>query len=151
MWVNRDAWQPCWRIQAELGCVCADRQQSTLVLTPRLSPISAVSAWLRQSGSKRSVVVARVAEQSELRRIARGLGQAEMAEGVRGQQPAAWRALQIAALDQIWLDDVLDRVARLGQRRRHGFNADRAAAVIHRDGGEIAPVHRIEAGGVDFQ
>ena len=74
-----------------------------------------------------------------------------MAEGMRGQQPPARGALQIAALDQKRLDDVLDGVARLRQRRRHGFHADRAAAVIHRDGGEIAPVHGVEAGGVDLQ
>src|SRR5665213_1156113 len=98
-----------------------------------------------------STVVFLAAEQPELRRIARGLSEAEMAEGVRRQQPAARGALQIAALDQIRLDDVLDGIAWLRQGRRHGFDADRAAAVVHRDGGEIAPVHRVEAGGVALE
>src|SRR5216117_629018 len=62
-------------------------------------------------GSKPSNVALAVAKQPELRRIARGLGKTEMAEGVRGQQPSARRALQIAALDQKRLDDVLDRIA----------------------------------------
>src|SRR5205814_5514952 len=90
-------------------------------------------------------------EQSELRGVARGFSEAEMAEGVRGQEPAARGALQIAALDQEWLDDVLDRVARLRQRRRHCLHADRAAAIVHRDRREIAAVHGIETGGLDLQ
>src|SRR5690242_3935185 len=61
---------------------------------------------------RRSVVALVGAEQAELcRRIARGLGDAEMAEGVRGEQAAARGALEVAALDQIRLDDVLDRIA----------------------------------------
>src|SRR6266704_383430 len=89
--------------------------------------------------------------QSELRRIARGFGEAEMAERMRGQQPAARRALQIAALNQERLDDILDGVARLRQRRRHGLNADRAAAAIHRDGGEIPPAHSVKASGINLE
>ncbi|MGY3424773.1 hypothetical protein ACVWZW_005248 [Bradyrhizobium sp. F1.13.4] len=92
------------------------------------------------------------AEQAELRRrIARGLADAEVAEGVRGEQAAARGALQIAALDQIGLDDVLNRIARLGQRGGHRLDADRAAAIVLRDGREIAAVHGIEAGGVDLE
>ncbi len=78
-----------------------------------------------------SVILVRP-EQPELRRIARRLGQAEMAEGVAGDQPAARRALQEAALDQIGLDDVLDGVARLRQRGGDRLDADRAAAVVRR-------------------
>ena len=70
-------------------------------------------------------------EQPELRRLPRRLGEAEMAEGVAGQQAAARRALQEALLQQEGLDDVLDRVARLGERRRDGLDADRAAAEVH--------------------
>ena len=51
------------------------------------------------------------AEQPELARVARGLGEAEMLEGVRGQQPSARGALDEALLDQKRLDDVLDGVA----------------------------------------
>src|SRR3981081_4285395 len=91
------------------------------------------------------------AEQSELRQIARGLGEAEMAERMRGQQPPARGPLQLAALNQNRLDDVFDGVARLGKRRRHGLYAHRTAAVIHRDGREITTVHGIQAGGTDLQ
>src|SRR3979409_3827 len=90
-------------------------------------------------------------EQSELRRIARGLGEAEMAERMRGQQPAARGTLQIAALNQKRLDDVFDGVARLGKRRRHGLYAHRTAAVIHRDGREITTVPGIQAGGIEHE
>src|SRR6266478_9883907 len=97
------------------------------------------------------IVALAVAEQPELRRIARRLGEAEMAERMRGQQPPARRALQITTLDQERLDDVLDRIARLRQRRGHGLYSHRTATVIHRDGREITPVHGIEAGGIDLQ
>src|SRR6187402_193098 len=97
----------------------------------------ALSASPEGSGSKRSILAVAVAEQAELRGIARGLSEAEMAEGVRGQQPAARGTLQIAALDQERLDDVLDGIARLRQRRRHGLDADRPSAVVQRNGREI--------------
>src|SRR3982075_3717629 len=120
--VNRDECPFYSRIAAKFRCDCAESQQTQKIVNAA------------------SVVTLRVAEQSELRRIARGLGKAEMLEGVRGQEPSARRALQIAALDQEGLDDVLDGIARLRQRRRHGLHADRPAAVVHRDGGEITPV-----------
>jgi hypothetical protein len=47
----------------------------------------------------------------------------------RGQHAAARRALDEALLDQIGLDDVLERVARL-RRGRDGLDADRPAAEI---------------------
>src|SRR5262245_64844237 len=68
-----------------------------------------------------------------------------------GEQAAARRALHQALLDQERLDDLLDRVARLRQRRRDGLDPDRAAAVVRRDEGEIAAVHGIEAGAVDLE
>src|SRR5882757_4225842 len=90
-------------------------------------------------------------EQSELCRIARGLGEAEMPECMRGQQSSARGTLQIAALNQKRLDDVFDGVARLGKGRCHGLYAHRTAAVIHRDGREITTVHGIQAGGIDLE
>src|SRR5215475_9746566 len=90
-------------------------------------------------------------EQPELPRIARGLGEAEITEGMRRQQPAARRALDEALLDHERLDDLLDRVARLRQRRSNRLDADRAAAVVLRDHRDIAPVHGIETGAVDFE
>ena len=56
------------------------------------------------------------------------LGEAHVPEGVAGEQAPARGALQEALLDQIGLDDVLDGVARLRQRRRDGLDAHRAAA-----------------------
>src|SRR6266480_4328429 len=146
-WGYRDAASSSPGIAAEFGCVCAVCQQAFSCQTLTF----AISACLSPPGSKASIVAVAVSEQSELRRIARGLGKPEMAEGMRGQETPARGALQIAALDQEWLDDVFDRVARLRQRCRHGLHADRAAAVIHRDGGEITPVHGVEAGGIDLQ
>ena len=70
---------------------------------------------------------------------------------MRRQQPPARRALQKALLDQIGLDDLLDRVARLGQRRGDRLDADRPAAVILGDRRQIAPVQRIEPARVDFE
>jgi len=48
---------------------------------------------------------------------ARGFTDAEWRKACRGEQASARGALEIAALDQIGLDDVLDRIARLGQLR----------------------------------
>src|SRR5262249_34302350 len=73
-----------------------------------------VTGWNRWVQRKRASIVGLIrTEQAELRRIAAGLGEAEMTEGVRREQAAARRALQIPALDQIGLDDVFDRIARL--------------------------------------
>ena len=44
------------------------------------------------------------------------------------QHAAARGALHEPFLDQVRLDDVLDGVARLGQGRPEGLDADRAAA-----------------------
>src|SRR5665213_555661 len=82
-----------------------------------------------------SLGVVAIREQSELRRIARRLGQAEMLEGVAGDQPPARRALQKALLDQERLDDLFDGVARLRQRGCECLDADRAAAVVLGDHG----------------
>src|SRR5690349_6008342 len=90
-------------------------------------------------------------EQPELRRIAGRLGEAEMLKGVRGDQPAARRPLQKTLLDQKWLDDLLDGIARLGQRGGERLNADRTAAVVLGDGREVAAVHRVEACRIDLE
>lgn len=52
-------------------------------------------------------------KQPKLRGIARGFGEAQMLEGVAGDQPAARGALEQAFLNQERLDDLLDRIARL--------------------------------------
>src|SRR5581483_11045197 len=63
------------------------------------------------------LVVLDLREQTELRRIARGLDEAQVPEGVRSHQPAARGALDEALLNQERLDDLLDRITRLRQRR----------------------------------
>src|SRR5207237_5546908 len=78
------------------------------------------------------------------------LREPQMPERMPGEQTSARRALQKTLLNEKRLDDLLERVARLGERRRHGVDPDRAAAIVERDGGEIAPVHGIAAGGIDF-
>src|SRR5438309_105305 len=80
-----------------------------------------------------------LAKQPELRGIARRLGEAEMAEGVRREQASARGALDETFLDQKRLDDLLDGVARLRQRRRDGLDPDRPAAIVLRDVDQIAP------------
>ncbi len=67
------------------------------------------------------------------------------------QHPAAAGAQDQALLDQVGLDHVLQRVARLGQRGGEGFDADRAAGVVFGDAAEIAAVHRVEAEAVHLQ
>ena len=74
-----------------------------------------------------------------------------MTKRVPGEQPAARRALQEALLNEERLDDLLDCVARLGERRSDGVDADRTAAVVERNGRKIAAVHRVHAGGVDLK
>src|SRR6516165_10704268 len=74
-----------------------------------------------------------------------------MAECMRRDEPPTRRALQEPALDQIRLDDVLDRIARLRQSGGERLDADRAATVINGDRREITPIHRIEPARVDFE
>src|SRR5690349_24278083 len=56
-----------------------------------------------------------------------------------------------AKLNEIGLDHLLDRVARLAQARSERLHTDRAAAVEVGDHREVAPVHRVEAERVDLQ
>src|ERR1700722_8003786 len=86
-----------------------------------------------------------------MRRLAAWLGEAEMAEGVRGQQSPARGPLHKAKLDEIGLDDVLDRVAGLRERRGDGLDSDRAAAELEGDGVQITPIHLVEPNDVDVE
>src|SRR5260370_7197530 len=90
-------------------------------------------------GSRSLVILRSLLEQLELSGIARGLGKAEMPERVRGQQPAARRALQKPALDQERFDDVLDRVARLGPSSRHRLHPPPPTPALPDDPLPIAP------------
>src|SRR5437868_4817226 len=74
-----------------------------------------------------------------------------MAESVRREQAPTRGTLDQALLDQERLDDLLDGVAWLRQRGGDCLYPHRSAAVIMRDGGEIAAVHGVETGSVDFK
>src|SRR5438046_2255009 len=108
---------------------------------PRISPPSCgqfSGAGSREMRGSRSLAILRsFLEQLKLSGIACGLGEPEVLERVRGQEPAAGRALQETALNQERLDDVLDRITRLGQGRRERLHPDRSAPVMHGDRGEI--------------
>src|SRR5579863_10259971 len=77
--------------------------------------------------------------------------QPEMAPALQRQHAAARRTLDQALLDQERLDDLLEHVALLGERRREGFDADRAALIGLGDAAHIAMVHRVEAAAVDLE
>src|SRR5258708_11321090 len=88
-------WGAFVRLRSNPSC-CTPRQDSR----PGGSRRNICHWCMMTTNWSKPSIVAAVAEQSELRRIARGLGEAEMAEGMRGQQPPARGALQVAALDQ---------------------------------------------------
>ena len=73
------------------------------------------------------------------------------AKALCGEHAAARGARDEALLQQIGLDDFLDGVARLGQRRGDGLDADRAAAVIHGDAAQIAMIERVEPARVNLE
>ncbi len=74
-----------------------------------------------------------------------------MTIGTGRGDPPPWRALHIALLDQIRLDDVFDRVAFLADRGGQVIQADRPAIKALDDEFEQAPVHLIEARGIDIE
>src|SRR3954447_25300467 len=90
-------------------------------------------------------------EQPELRRIARWLGETEVAIGVPGEQAATRRALNETLLNHERLDDLFDGVTRLRQRGRNGLDADRTATVVLGNHREVTPVHGVEPGGIDLE
>ena len=90
-------------------------------------------------------------EQAALFGRARRYGQAEVGVGAGAGHAAARGALDEALLEQIGLDNVLDRVAGLGDGGGEGVHADRAAAVVLDQGLEEAAVVGVEAGLVDLE
>ena len=60
-------------------------------------------------------------------RLAQRRLQPEMQIGVLGCHPASRCAHHEALLDQVWLDDILDRAALFADRRRQTLNANRPA------------------------
>src|SRR5262245_37569753 len=117
----------------------------------KIAPARTVNRW-RGATSKVSIrrpagpslpIVAAVREQAELSRpsgAARRRVEAEVAEGLRGEEPAARRPLDEPLLDQERLDDVLDRVARLADRGGDRLDADRPAAEAFGDQRQVAAV-----------
>src|SRR5580704_11459188 len=74
-----------------------------------------------------------------------------MAEGVRRQYSTARGALHEASLNKKGFDNVLDPIARLGQRGGDRLDPGRAAAEREGDRLKIAAVHRIEPDRIDVE
>ena len=94
---------------------------------------------------RRPLIIVPLAEQPELRGIARRLGEPKVAEGVRRQQPPARRALHEALLHQERLDDVLDGVARLARAPPRWSRCPPGRRRNSPRSGQIAPVEPVEA------
>src|SRR5690349_3507531 len=74
-----------------------------------------------------------------------------MVEGAPGQDPAPRSPLQEALLEEIWLENVLDRVLLLADRDRQGREAYRAAGELAGDGFQQSAIAAVEPSGVDLQ
>ena len=77
--------------------------------------------------------------------------QAEVREGALRGRPPARRALDQAALEQVGLVDVLDRVLLLAHRDRERREPDRAAAELLADRAQDLAVEAVEARVVDLE
>ena len=119
-------------------------------------PVAAVRAD-EQMGHYESVRVARALKArygpfglEEALAVGRRL-EAEMGEGVRRRHPPARRALDEAALQQVRLVDVLDRVLLLVHGHRERRQTDRAAAEAHADRVQDLAVQPVQALVVDLE
>src|SRR5712675_2315426 len=90
-------------------------------------------------------------EKIELGRQARRHRQIEMTKGDPGQHAAAWRALNKTLLDQVRLDDLLDDIALVAERRCHRLDPDRAAGVVFGYTAQVTPVHAVKATLIDIK
>ncbi len=88
-------------------------------------------------------------EQSGL--AARRRGQPKMGIAATVEAAPACGAGDEAELNEVRLDHVLDRVARLAEAGGQRFDADRPAAVKVGDHRQVAAVHRVESERVDLQ
>src|SRR5690606_38191368 len=77
--------------------------------------------------------------------------QSEVQPGIARGDPAPCSAHHVSLLDEVGLEDVLDGAAFLAQRSGEALDTDRAAVELVDDRQQQAPVHRIEAAGVDLQ
>ncbi len=77
--------------------------------------------------------------------------EAEMPPSARIQAAAARCTGDEAELDEIRLDDLFDRVARLGQASRQSLDANRPAAIDFGDHGKVAAVHGVQPKPVDIK
>src|SRR6476659_197021 len=76
---------------------------------------------------------------------------AEVRVAAAVQAAPACRAGNEAKLNEIGLDDVFDRIARLGEAGGERLHADWSATVEIGDHRQVAPVHRVEAERIDLQ
>src|SRR5688500_10322751 len=74
-----------------------------------------------------------------------------MRESECREHAAARRALDEALLDQIGLDDFLECVARLAERRGHRLDSYRTAIVELRYNIEVAAIQLVESARIDVE
>src|SRR5437899_2874489 len=74
-----------------------------------------------------------------------------MAKADWGQQAATRRALHETLLEQVRLDDLLDDVALVTECGRDRLDPDRAARIILSNAAQVAPIHAVEAAGIDVE
>src|SRR5437899_1084042 len=74
-----------------------------------------------------------------------------MLERRSGYEPSAGRSLNEPLLEEVGLDDLLNGIASLAQRRCDGFDSDRSSAIRLGDQGKIAPIEGVESSPVDFE
>jgi hypothetical protein len=87
----------------------------------------------------------------ELSRQARRHRQAKMLKGCPGQHAATRRALHETLLEQVRLDDFFDDVALVAECGRDRLDPDRAARIILSNAAQVAPVHPVEAAGINVE
>jgi hypothetical protein len=90
-------------------------------------------------------------EKIELGRQARRHRQIEMTKGDPGQHAAAWGALDKTLLDQVGLDNLLDDVALVPERRRYRLHPDWAACVVFGNAAQVTPIHAVETTPIDVK
>lgn len=78
-------------------------------------------------------------------------GEAEVLPDRRSRHPTAWRALQIALLDQVRLDHVFDGIGRFADGGGEIVQPDRATAEFFQNCAEQLAIHEVKAEGVDIE
>src|SRR5262245_19814367 len=78
-------------------------------------------------------------------------GPSHVTKCLQSEHASARRAPDEALLQQVGLDDLLERIAWLGKRRGECLDADRTSVIIPGNAAEIAVIERVETGVVDLE